>query len=121
MNLSIKGSRMTLPFLLTRHHSAQAEMPENEDAVIEWVLQYSAWSDEQIEQRITELDGEYDAEGFMKWKWCPSLSALHRLGIRSRQEIDEEKYALRTLRGDFWGRDHMTEAQSAIAAAARYA
>jgi DnaJ-domain-containing protein 1 len=112
---------MTLPFLLTRNHSAQAEMPENEDAVVEWVLQYSAWSDEQIEQRIAELDGEYDAEGFMKWKWCPSLSALRRLGIRSRQEIDEEKYALRTLRGDFWGRDHMTRAKPSVAAAARYA
>jgi hypothetical protein len=121
MNLSIKGNRMTLPFLLTRHHAARAEMPENEDAVIEWVLQYSAWSDEQIEQRITELDGEHDAEGFMKWKWCPSLSALHRLGIRSRQKIDEEKYALRTLRGDFWGRDHMTGAPPAVAAAARCA
>ncbi len=62
MNPSIKGNHMTLPFLLMRNHSTQAGMPENEDAVVEWVLQYSAWSDEQIEQRIAELDGEHDAE-----------------------------------------------------------
>jgi hypothetical protein len=33
--------------------------------------------------------------------WCPPVPILRRLGVRTRQEIDEERYALRILRGDF--------------------
>ena len=33
--------------------------------------------------------------------WCPPLAVLRRLGFRTRQEIDREKYGLKTLRGDF--------------------
>ncbi|AKB53578.1 MULTISPECIES: DUF2892 domain-containing protein [Methanosarcina] len=33
--------------------------------------------------------------------WCPPVSILRGLGFRTRQEIDLEKYALKTLRGDF--------------------
>jgi len=33
--------------------------------------------------------------------WCPPLPLFRRLGIRSRQEIDAERYALKALRGDF--------------------
>ena len=33
--------------------------------------------------------------------WCPPLPALRRLGVRTREEIDREKYALKALRGDF--------------------
>lgn len=33
--------------------------------------------------------------------WCPPVSVLRRLGIRTRREIEIEKYALRALRGDF--------------------
>jgi hypothetical protein len=33
--------------------------------------------------------------------WCPPVPALRRLGIRTRREIDREKYALKILRGDF--------------------
>jgi len=33
--------------------------------------------------------------------WCPPLPIMRRLGVRSRQEIDREKYALKALRGDF--------------------
>jgi len=33
--------------------------------------------------------------------WCPPLPILRRLGIRTREEIDREKYALKALRGDF--------------------
>ena len=35
--------------------------------------------------------------------WCPPIPALRRLGVRTRQEIDAEKYALKVLRGDFEG------------------
>jgi hypothetical protein len=33
--------------------------------------------------------------------WCPPLPLFRKLGIRSRPEIDREKYALKALRGDF--------------------
>lgn len=33
--------------------------------------------------------------------WCPPLPLFRRMGIRTRQEIDEEIYALKVLRGDF--------------------
>jgi hypothetical protein len=33
--------------------------------------------------------------------WCPPLPMLRRLGIRTRSEIDREKFALKVLRGDF--------------------
>lgn len=33
--------------------------------------------------------------------WCPPLPLLRRLGVRSRKEIDREKYALKAIRGDF--------------------
>jgi hypothetical protein len=33
--------------------------------------------------------------------WCPPLPILRRLGMRTREEIDREKYALKALRGDF--------------------
>ncbi|SKA82129.1 hypothetical protein SAMN02745166_00867 [Prosthecobacter debontii] len=33
--------------------------------------------------------------------WCPPIPLLRRLGIRTRREIDHEKYALKALRGDF--------------------
>jgi hypothetical protein len=33
--------------------------------------------------------------------WCPPLPIIRRLGVRTRQEIDREKFALKVLRGDF--------------------
>ncbi|HSK71053.1 MAG TPA: hypothetical protein VK892_05120 [Pyrinomonadaceae bacterium] len=33
--------------------------------------------------------------------WCPPVPIFRRLGVRTRQEIDSEKYALKVLRGDF--------------------
>ena len=33
--------------------------------------------------------------------WCPPVPILRRLGFRTQTEIDEEKYALKALRGDF--------------------
>ncbi len=32
--------------------------------------------------------------------WCPPVPVLRKLGIRTRGEIDKEKYALKILRGD---------------------
>lgn len=33
--------------------------------------------------------------------WCPPLPILRRLGFRTMAEINEERYALKALRGDF--------------------
>jgi hypothetical protein len=33
--------------------------------------------------------------------WCPPLPIFRRLGIRSMEEINRERYALKALRGDF--------------------
>jgi len=33
--------------------------------------------------------------------WCPPVPALRRLGFRTMDEINQERYALKALRGDF--------------------
>lgn len=33
--------------------------------------------------------------------WCPPLPVIRRLGVRTPHEIDQEKYVLKILRGDF--------------------
>ena len=33
--------------------------------------------------------------------WAPPVPILRRMGVRTRQEIEREKYALKALRGDF--------------------
>lgn len=33
--------------------------------------------------------------------WCPPLPIFRRLGFRTQSEIEEERYALKALRGDF--------------------
>ena len=35
--------------------------------------------------------------------WCPPVPVFRRLGFRTASEIDEERYALKALRGDFRG------------------
>ncbi len=33
--------------------------------------------------------------------WCPPIPVLRRMGVRTAQEIEYERYALKVLRGDF--------------------
>lgn len=33
--------------------------------------------------------------------WCPPLPVLRAMGVRTRSEIDREKFALKAMRGDF--------------------
>jgi hypothetical protein len=33
--------------------------------------------------------------------WCPPVPLLRKLGVRTRQEIDAERCALKAMRGDF--------------------
>ena len=37
--------------------------------------------------------------------WCPPVPVFRRMGIRTRKEINREKYALKAMRGDFDGLD----------------
>lgn len=48
--------------------------------------------------------------------WCPPAFAFRKLRIRTRQEIDRERWALRILRGDFApeGISRADEAMSAV-------
>jgi hypothetical protein len=46
--------------------------------------------------------------------WCPPLPVLRRLGFRTQREIDQERYALKALRGDF---RQVEEAMSRLQAA----
>ena len=41
--------------------------------------------------------------------WCPPVSLFRRLGIRTQREIDEERYALKFMRGDFGAADDQHE------------
>ena len=33
--------------------------------------------------------------------WCPPVPVLRKMGVRTRLEIEQERYALKILRGDF--------------------
>jgi len=35
--------------------------------------------------------------------WCPPVPVLRKMGVRTRLEIEQERYALKLLRGDFEG------------------
>lgn len=54
--------------------------------------------------------------------WCPPVPILRRRGVRTQREIDEEKFALKALRGDFErlrsNAAPVTEGQNAWSAAA---
>lgn len=46
--------------------------------------------------------------------WCPPLPLFRKLGIKSRPELDREKYALKAMRGDFQNVDGADEAWMAV-------
>lgn len=37
--------------------------------------------------------------------WCPPVGLFRRLGVRTQREIEEERYALKLMRGDFGAAD----------------
>jgi hypothetical protein len=104
---------------------------------------YFASHPEEIEERLRELDREWDIERMLetnasslafigivlgaradrRWLllpamvtaflfqhavqgWCPPLPLLRRLGFRTVYEIEEERHALKALRGDYAGVVH---------------
>jgi hypothetical protein len=50
--------------------------------------------------------------------WCPPLTLFRRLGVRTRREIDLERYALKAVRGDL-PTDDTVEADRILDQAAR--
>lgn len=48
--------------------------------------------------------------------WCPPLAVLRRLGFRTAREINEERFALKSLRGDFSGVGDSRDVDSLVAA-----
>ncbi len=46
--------------------------------------------------------------------WCPPVPVFRRLGVRTRKEIDQEKYALKVLRGDFAKAESLPPADAAL-------
>lgn len=48
--------------------------------------------------------------------WCPPMPVFRRFGVRTQREIDEERAALKALRGDF---ETANDPASAFAAARR--
>ncbi len=129
--------------MIAQSHSRVAEntAPQVQaeiDRRIECNVHYFAQHSEQIEDRLRELDDEWDVErvlgtnasalslfgltlgilGRRRWLllplavqsfflqhalqgWCPPIGVLRRLGVRTRDEILRERYALKALRGDF--------------------
>lgn len=50
--------------------------------------------------------------------WCPPLALFRRRGVRTRREIDLERYALKVVRGDF-GSPSTAPTESVLDQAAR--
>jgi hypothetical protein len=111
---------------------------ERIERLIEQNIAYYAAHPGQIDQRLAELDQEWDIDRALethaasvalgglvlgsrfgrKWfllpglvagfllqytlqGWSPPMTILRRLGLRTRSEIEQERYALKSLRGDF--------------------
>lgn len=105
---------------------------------VERIAQYRDASSAEIDERLRQLDAEWDVEraieanassimlaglglgafvnrrflalpgliaGFLLQHslqgWCPPIPLLRRMGFRTQTEIEEERYALKAIRGDF--------------------
>jgi hypothetical protein len=120
-----------------RHTSAKANRGIQR-ATERNVARYCAASPDEIQQRLDQLDAEWDIErtleanaataalvglglgafvhrrffalpavvaGFLLQHaiqgWCPPVPVFRRLGFRTQPEIEQERFALKALRGDF--------------------
>lgn len=130
---------MAIPSSANRvpEHTAE-HVNERIHHIIEANIAHYARHPEQIDQRLRELDREWDIErtletnaaalaltgtalgvlvnrwwfvlpavvnGFLLQHgiqgWCPPVPIFRRLGVRTPQEIEAERSALKALRGDF--------------------
>jgi hypothetical protein len=48
--------------------------------------------------------------------WCPPIPVLRRLGFRTQFEIEQERYALKALRGDFADISELSSVDAILAA-----
>jgi hypothetical protein len=115
-------------------------------------LYYYRQHTDEIDQRLAELDEEWDVERTLEtnasalisasvlWSlvagrgplllaagvsafllqhalqgWCPPLPILRRLGFRTADEIETERYALKILRGDLDGIRGDSELETTLA------
>jgi hypothetical protein len=46
--------------------------------------------------------------------WCPPLPVFRRFGFRTSREINEERFALKSLRGDFSKAGHASNAEGIL-------
>lgn len=120
------------------HEHTAEEINERNRRDLEARIYYYAQRLDQIQQRLNELEQEWDIERTLeanaasfsllglflgatvsrKWfmfpmviagfllqhavsGWCPPVPVFRRLGIRTTREINQERYALKALRGDF--------------------
>jgi hypothetical protein len=128
---------------MNRADRVENNTPEPINAKIEQetkqhLKEYSTGKPHEIDERILELDREWDIERSLelnasvlalagtalgilvdkRWfalpvlvgtfltqhaiqGWCPPMPIFRKLGLRTRKEIDKEKFALKALRGDF--------------------
>lgn len=129
-----------LPDTATRvpAHTADHVDREIQQRTIQNLNCFASCTPDSIQERIRQLDAEWDIERTLeanaaaisligiglgafvsrKWLilpgivagfllqhalqgWCPPLPVFRRMGIRTSYEIDQERYALKALRGDF--------------------
>lgn len=117
----------------------EQEISEQIRRDLEARVYYYAQRPSEVDDRLGELDREWDVErvlemhvgvlsllgltfGLTRGRWyllsgvmagfliqyaiqgrCPSATILRRLGIRTSEEINHERFALKALRGDFSG------------------
>lgn len=129
---------MKLPNTQTRvpEHSSE-RITERLRRELESRVFYFARNPDRIDDRLAELDREWDMERMLetnaagvslfgvlmaarhrRWLvlpfavggflllhalqgWCPPVELFRRIGVRTAKEINDERYALKALRGDF--------------------
>jgi hypothetical protein len=137
----------------TSHASTDAANRRLEQELRDRILYYRQMP-EQIEQRLEELDREWDMErlleanasslaltgtllgafvhrGFLVLPaivatfllqhalqgWCPPLPIFRHYGVRSAHEIEQERHALKLIRGDYgeaWSDRRVEEILAAV-------
>lgn len=130
INVVTRGNRV-------RENTSKALNLKIDQTTFENIKYYSKRSEEEISNRIKELDEEWDIERVLgvnmsvlalsgvalssknrKWLilpavilgffaqhalqgWCPPVPFFRKMKVRTRNEINQEKHALKALRGDY--------------------
>jgi len=120
-----------------RRHTSDQDIEVIDEKTRHYIRSHATDS-ERLDQRVAELENEWDVERTLEanastlaltgavlgatvnkqwfWLtggvlaflfqhatsgWCPPLPVLRKLGVRTQSEIDQERYALKAIRGDF--------------------